>query len=269
MTVLATAEVAAAGMHRVVWLGPVYGGYDVPDANWLVRLLGGPTPGVIGGLLGAAMVAGVMLSAGLLTRAAALGALLSCEALFQLDRSSGGGHDSLLTNALWLVFLGGGGAAWSVDAWVRRRRGGAVDATVPAWPRRLAVIQLGLVYFTAGVHKVGAEWMPWGGFSALYYTLQTPHLLRYDWGPLVRRWYPLTQAATAVTMLFEVGMPLWLLAHARGLTRRDPRPWLVGLGVALHGGIWLTMDLGPFSAIALAYYPCLFPPVRPAPLAAG
>ena len=42
VTVLAIAEVGA--MHRVVWLGPVYGGYDVPDANWLVRLLGGASP---------------------------------------------------------------------------------------------------------------------------------------------------------------------------------------------------------------------------------
>lgn len=249
-------------MYRVVWVGPEYGGYDVPQAGWLVGLLGGPTPGVVRGLMGAALAAGAALVVGLATRPAALAAVLCCEALFDLDRTSGGGHDALLTNALWLVFLGGGGAVGSVDAWLRRRRGAAGDGLAAAWPRRLAVVQLGLLYFTAGVHKLGAEWMPWGGFSALYYTLQTPHLLRAPPGALVARLYPLTQLATAGTLIFEIGAPLWLLAHALGLTRRDPRRWLVAAGLALHAGIWVTMDLGPFSLIAMAYYPCLIAPRR-------
>lgn len=248
--------VIAPGVDRIVWVGPEHGGYDAPDAGWLIRLLGGPTPGVIRGLGWATVAASLSLAAGVLPRASALGALLGSVALFQLDRDSGGGHDALLTNALWLLCLARSGEALSPRCW-RRHHALVGDTPVPAWPRRLAVLQLGFLYFTAGIHKVGSEWMPWGQFSALYYTLQAPHLLRADIGMLVARFYPLTQIATAVTMLFEVGLPLWMLAHALGKTRRDPRPVVLAVGLPLHLGIWLFMDLGPFSAASLAYYPCL------------
>lgn len=55
------------------------------------------------------------------------------------------------------------------------------------------------------------------------------------------------------TVIFEVGFPLAVL-----LRRLNPI-WLLA-GILLHLGIWATMNVGPFSFVALAGYPVLLHP---------
>ncbi|MFO0004418.1 MAG: HTTM domain-containing protein, partial [bacterium] len=90
---------------------------------------------------------------------------------------AGGGHDRLFTNALFLLLLSPAGATLSLDA--RRRTGSFVDPSPrPAWTRTLLVFQLCVVYLVTGVQKLGSEWFPWGGASAVYYALLTPSWAR-------------------------------------------------------------------------------------------
>src|SRR5262249_11684455 len=79
------------------------------------------------------------------------------------------------------------------------------------------------------------------------------------------------QAATGLTWVWEITAPVLLLAmwyrrtsHRPGLraafSRVDFRRWFVLIGVAVHLGIFLAMDVGPFSCVMLSYYLCLFRP---------
>ena len=72
--------------------------------------------------------------------------------------------------------------------------------------------------------------------------------------------------------IWEITSPLLLLfywyrnASGRGGWLRnsfnwlDFRRWFVAIGVMVHLSILVLMDVGPFSLVAMAYYPCLFHP---------
>lgn len=261
-----------------IWLDHDFGGVmKLRPRGWLGKHLDAARPGVVWPLFWGTVAASSALLVGLGGRLVALVTLQLLLVLFELAPGTGGGHDKLLTNALWLLVLAPATATLSLDC--RLRTGAWTSARpVAAWVRYVAIIQLCLVYGVTGIQKLGAEWMPWGGWSALYYSLMLPSWARWDlaW---IAHVYPLTQLATAVTWLWEVTFPVVLLAfwfratHDRaGRLRRlvlrfDLRALYAAVGVALHLGIWATMNVGPFSWAALAWYACLFHPDELAALA--
>ena len=89
------------------------------------------------------------------------------------------------------------------------------------------------------------------------------------WGTI----FPLTQVATLITWLFEnLGPGLVLLALYFRSTRGRPgrirsafnrlpvRDGFVLIGLTMHMGIWILMEVGVYSPLTLAFYPCLFHP---------
>jgi hypothetical protein len=79
----------------------------------------------------------------------------------------------------------------------------------------------------------------------------------------VARLFPLTQAMTAVTMLWECGFPLvfgWMLARERwpAVRRYDVRLLFLVVGVVMHGTLELALNLGPFGWATTAFYFCFF-----------
>lgn len=218
------------------------------------------------GAWGVATAAALAVATGTFTRSAALVLMLVSAQLAQITPLADRGIDLLLRDVLAVLACSGAGAVWSVDA----RLGGA-RPTVPAWPRHLLVLQLLVVYAMAGVQKTALAWTPFGGFSALYVVLQDPSIARHDFGWLGGV-YPLTQVATAATMVFEwsaLALPLaWWFRATRDrpgrlrawFNRVEPvRAWAL-VGVALHLGIAATMALGIFPFAMLALYPALFHP---------
>jgi len=251
------------GALAMCWLRPEDGGYSTREGGWLTQLLGG-SPQAIHALFIVALLSAVLITCGLGGRITPALGLLSYLALSQRNRTAGGSYDHLLTNALWLLVLAQATTTLSLDC---RLRTGCWRSTqhIPSWPRMLAVYQLVLCYFSTGLHKVADSWLPTGGYSALYYILQQPTWQRFD-----MRWlasvYPLTQLATLGAWLFEVSSPLLLVLLARRGPRRDRavRAWMA-FGVGMHLAILALMDVGPFSAIAISYYFCLFSAPAPAP----
>lgn len=63
----------------------------------------------------------------------------------------------------------------------------------------------------------------------------------------------LTMPMSWVTVLFEAGFPLLIWW-------RRANPWLLLCGLLLHIGIFLLMNVGPFSFVSLAAYPILLHP---------
>jgi hypothetical protein len=216
-----------------------------------------------------ALASCVALVLGFGTRVASIVALVSTQALFTLVPPAGGGHDRMFSNALWILALSSAGS--SLSLWCRLRTGKwTSDEPIPAWPRYVLVHQLVIIYIATGLSKVAAEWWPMGGYQAVYHTLLVPPWARGDWWP-VAYVYPITQVATAITVPWEAGwwvVLAWLVVRdtqgdgrlRRAFLRFDLRVLWAAIGVVVHGSLWLFLNLGPFSAITLAWYVCLFHP---------
>lgn len=264
------AAVVLAGAVPLLWLPPADGGYTQPATPWLFRQIGGVTPATVKGMVALTLIAGVLTAVGLGGRIAVLAALQGFLALMGLNSDATGGHDSVISNGLWLLVLSRSTETLSLDCRLRTGRWTS-ERPVPAWPRYLAIFQLVLIYWSTGLHKMSAAWTPAGGFSALYYILQQPTWQRWDMSWLA--WlYPLTQLGTALTWVWEITAPLLLLAlwyratpQRPGLFRRlfnriNFRRLFVLMGVAVHVGIFVCLEVGPFSWIMLAFYICLYRP---------
>lgn len=203
------------------------------------------------------IVSALSLAMGLGSRLSAFVALQGCIALFHLNLLSGGGHDRVATNALWLLVLADAGRTLSVAC--RLRTGRWTDPTpVPAWPRWLMVFQLVVMYTVTGLQKIGPEWFPWGDLLAVHNMLLVPSFARWDLSPYLGALAPLTRAATLVTWVWEVSFFVVGLAMLRGWTR--VRSTYAFLGAAFHLTLLAVANLGPFSLISLSLYPALFGP---------
>jgi hypothetical protein len=227
------------------------------------------------GLLASAIGVG----AGCFTRASALSFVgLSAQAAL-INPLADRAIDRLIRMVLLILVLSPCAAMWSIDAKraTGRFRGDASPAA--AWPRYLIFGQLVITYFGAGLAKGGTHWYPWGGYNALYLTLRDPILSSVDPGWLNSRLaHFMTQLATAVTHLWELGAPLLLLAAfyrrtparferrlGRGGLRRmfqrvPVREIYVTIGVLFHLTLALTLRLGIFPFAMLACFPAFFRP---------
>lgn len=262
----AVASVAFEGLLGVIWVDAAHGGYrSFHRLPWLVEALGGATPGVMWGLAIAIFVAGTALLLGVGGRATAL-IVAQLYLAVDVNGHAGGSYDLMIRNALWLCVLAPTTATWSIDAWIWRGRPWR-GRPVPVWGRFLVAFQLVLIYWTTGLQKVSAHWVPGGEFSALYFILQQPSWQLYDmsWAAWM---YPWTQLATGLTWIWEVTCPLWLVAlFAR---RADPPRGLVGawfnsvlsdtrtlyalVGLFFHVSLIFTLNVGPFPLISFAFY---------------
>ena len=262
---------AAARVVDVTWVDASYGGMlALGSGNWLVSLLGGPTPAVVWGLFSIGVAAASLSLIGWGGRWALLATLQAYLGLTSLNPTASGGFDNLLTIALWLLFLSGSHVTLSVAArleqgtWLSQR-------SVSAWPRYLLILQLIVMYTATGLQKVSLSWTPMGGYTALYYVLHDPTWLRSE--ELARSVpLPLLRLGTAVTWHWEQLTWLLLVVFYFRATRGRPGrlraafnrwdlrlPWAL-IGLSLHRGILLLIDVGPFSFVSLAYYVNLFTP---------
>jgi hypothetical protein len=252
--------IAWLGVDDALFRAPADGGMTALRESWRFAWLGGPTPAAVDAVLAGGIGACALLVLGVVPNLAAVVAAQAFLALVALHPDAGGGHDKLITNGLWLLALSPCGASLSLPAWWRGR---VWDPTPrAAWPRALLILQLSLVYTFAGIAKASPEWWPWGRWDAVYRSLLQP-----QWNELDTTWvahvYPLTQAATVLTIAFEslfFLVPAWLLARRRwpALGRWDPRWFFLGLGVVMHGTLEMFMDLGPFAVASVAYYATCF-----------
>ncbi|MDQ3366449.1 MAG: HTTM domain-containing protein [Myxococcota bacterium] len=227
--------------------------------------LGGPTWWLVATLAAGAIATGT------LTRVACVAFVVASAQLAHLAPASDRGIDTILRVVVGILALSQSHARWSVDAVVRRRLGRPLAIEVPAWPRYLLLLQLLWIYVSGGLNKGGASWGPLGGFTALANVLADPHVARFEPGWLATA-LPLTQVATAFTMLFELGAPLYLIAYYFAATReragrlrrvvnRLRLRWAwIALGLAFQLGIAIGMRLGIFPWGLLALYPVLLLP---------
>ncbi|HMV67011.1 MAG TPA: hypothetical protein PKA64_09185 [Myxococcota bacterium] len=233
------------------------------------RAIGGATEGNVTALLfaGMALAAALVVGFGGRVTAFLLGQVML--ALFALHPGTGGGHDRVITNILWMLVIGDGARTWSLDC--RLRTGSWEDRTpILAFPRRLLVWQLAVMYTLTGLQKQGAPWGAAASWEAVYRTLLLPSWVRWDLRGVLAPFYPLLQLSTFIcwwweTLWFLVPLQAWLLRPswagtraARLAGRVDLRPWFILLGVITHGVLLALCDLGPFSLITMTLYAALY-----------
>lgn len=231
------------------------GGYRGIVGTPGIRFFGGPRPEVVLGLLTAAAVAAAFMVVGLFGRLPVLVAAVTTHIVFIQNSDVSGGGDALLGNALFLLLLANCTQTLSLDA--RLRTGRFIDSTpIAAWPRKLILVQLAIVYTVTGVQKlVSSAWTPLDGFSALYQILQSPQWARDpDLVVWTGGWLVLPAALLSiVTIVWEVFFFVVLI---------DRRwRWLFAItGVGMHAGILLLMEVGAFSWLSMSFYPAMFAP---------
>lgn len=240
--------VAHLGLVDAVW-SPPPDGYATAYTSWMG--LGAH------GLYALAVISLVAIAAGAATPVACVVFVLVSAQLSALSPNCESAIDMLARVVFVILALSRCNVRWSVDAWIARKRGRPMPAEIPAWPRYLLMLQLVWMYFSGGQNKAGAGWGPHGGFTALANALTDPHSARWAAG-WISVAYPLTRVATALTMLFELGAPLYLYAYYRRW-RRVRYAW-IALGIMFELGIALTLRLGSFPFGMLALYPVLLYP---------
>jgi hypothetical protein len=266
-TFLTLAHAWWSGAAAALWVSSDHGGATTTDP-FLLDLVGGSTWPNVRALLVIGLVASAMLVVGRFTRAAAIVSLLTFRTLAFSNPWSGGSGDDVVSNALLIVALSSAGAAWSLDA---RKLARPTEVLVMAWPRYLAIGQLIVIYTCAGWCKMSASWMPHGSLDAVWYSIQNPIWQRHPM-PVSSVVGRIAQAATLTTWLFETSAPILFVAFyfratrdragrvRRWFNRWDVRARYLTVGLCLHLGIELTMEVGAFFGGMMALYAaCMHP----------
>ena len=158
------------------------------------------------------------------------------------------GGDRLLR--LWCLYLSlvPSGAALSVDARLRRRRG-LPPPRVPAVATRLVQLQLCVMYTATGLAKAqGSTW--WDG-SALAWALHAPHFQRV---PALSELITGSSPGRAALSLGTWTTLAWEICFVPLVLWRRTRTAALALGLAMHAGIFLLMTVGSFSPASVWGY---------------
>jgi hypothetical protein len=218
-----------------------------PRWNWsLLRDV--QDPQVIRAAMAVWLVSVGFLAVGLCTRFNAVVVWLLSTSFANLNPNIDNAGDLVRGIILFYLMLTPCGAAWSLDAWLSRRRAGGPVFIYP-WALRLLFVQMVLIYFCNGVHKfVGRDWR---AGDSLYLVLGDLTLARFSYAGLPVA-YPLLRLAAWFVLVWEVLFPLFLIW-------RPLRVAALAVGAAFHVGIWVTMELGCFAPYML----CLYLPLLP------
>jgi hypothetical protein len=192
----------------------------------------------------------VCLALGLFTRLSAVLVWVLTLSFTTLNELPNHGGDSARNIVLFYLMLCPCGAAWSVDRLLSRWRGaGGAPVYVPPWPLRLLLLQLALIYCSAGLVKLLGE--SWRGGDALSYSLADLIFSRMSLAQVaLPNWF--MRPMTWLVMFWEVTFPLWLLL-------RWTRTAALMAGVLFHLGTLVLLELGGFELYMLVFYLPLLP----------
>jgi hypothetical protein len=260
------------GVDDVLWNDVAHGGHRSGlRANHLLELLGGVTPANVHLLEAVCLGGAALMFVGLGGRLTPLVVGQAWLALERIHPQAGGSYQTLLDNACWLLVLSNSTATWSLDCRIRSGRWSS-ERLVAAWPRWLFITQLAVVYVSTALQKQALTWSIFGGYTAVWYAMTDPDWYRFV--PPGLAWLsPLLALGTFGTWYFEAAwglIPLLLWARRRGwpgwLARLDERVDLrvpaTMMGLALHGGIALFLEVATFSITILSFYLALWRPAE-------
>jgi hypothetical protein len=164
---------------------------------------------------------------------------------------NGGGEVLIRLMLFWGLFLPLG-AVWSVDR-KRRRDAGPVATRVTSVAVAALFLQITFVYWFAAILKSGPEWRFEG--TAIYDALSVDQLAK-PLGHTLAHYPGLLSVMTFGVLALEAFGPFLLLSPFFTARARIAG---VLLFTSLHLGIWLTLGMGIFPAIAAGCLVCFLP----------
>lgn len=160
-----------------------------------------------------------------------------------------GGELVLRLTGLYMMLIPCG-ESLSVDRWRKARdRFWEFPERAP-WGLRLAQIQLSAIYLFTVWSKVPGR--TWNDGSAVGFALQLKPYLRLPIPEGIIDTVPLINVVTWATLAVELSMAILIW-------NRRLRPWVMLGGIALHGGIEITMKVGFFSYAMWVLYTTFIP----------
>lgn len=210
-----------------------------------------PSDGALVALWVAFLAASVALMLGLFTRLAALVTLICLISFARRNHLVLNSGDGLLRVLVLFLALAPAGASLSLD---RLRRSRADFWEFPArapWALRLIQVQIGVLYVSTVWQK--ARGTRWNDGTAVSFANRIEDLERFPLPSLLKNDLLMANVLTFGTLAVELslGVLVW---------NRVLRPWVLGLGVALHLGIDYSLRVGFFSYALFACYLAFVPP---------
>ncbi|MGB5697412.1 MAG: HTTM domain-containing protein [Polyangiales bacterium] len=165
----------------------------------------------------------------------------------RIDLLSNGGDFVLCNLLVWTAFLPLG-AAFSFDAWRKKKAGESEPSPVFSWAAPVVMLQLAVIYYFNAVHKTGETWTDG---SAVYWLAHQERIVT-GFGFWMREHLPfwMFRVLTYTSLVIEYLLPILILSPwGRPWTRRAA---IVGIW-ALHLGIAAVANLGLFSFVMIGY----------------
>lgn len=199
--------------------------------------------------LGGLAVLAALVALGLFYRVAIVGFTLGFTCLQLLDVTNYLNHYVLVVWLGVLLSIIPAHGAWSLDA---RLRPSVQRSTVPAWMLNILRFQVAVVYFNAGLAKLGSDWLLHAQPLTIWLRARTELPLL---GPLFE--VPLTAYVMSwAGFLYDLTIAGWLLY-------RPTRPWAYLAVLAFHGVTWALFDIGMFPFIMAISSTLMFSPSWP------
>ena len=210
------------GDFRTLW-DPEHGfehWYDIFLAFWyrfsLFHIRADPP--FVFGVYTVTIVALTMMVLGIKTRISTIVSWFLVNSIYVYSPIFYSGGDTVVRVFLFLGMLTRWGEAYSLDAWWRRKRAVLAGAPkipplrpIPAWPLRLMMLQLAIIYCATGALKSGHTWMDG---TALFFALNLDHFYRHPGQIYIVTFLQaiwVLPLATWVTRIWETAFPLALI----------------------------------------------------------
>jgi len=209
------------------------------------------SPGAFQAIAWVWALAALLLALGVASQLSAAVAWAITVSLLPLNPAAHYAGDMICIILLSILMTSPSGAAWSFDAWRAKR---SADVQVPPWALRLVMLQMALVYFSNGLHKITFEHGRAGDWlrgDAVYAVVANLNWARFPY-PSQPMPYFATELLTWTVFAFELGFPIWMLV-------KKTRVPALFVGASFHLGLLVFMQLGFFPAWML----CLYVPLVP------
>ncbi|CAM2069039.1 HTTM domain-containing protein [Sulfidibacter corallicola] len=199
----------------------------------------------------ALIVLGLMVAAGLFYRAAIVSFFVIFTYVELIDKTNYLNHYYFISLIAFLMIWLPAGRVWSLDA--LRRPDRAVDQ-VPAWCMWCLRLQMGVLYFFAGLAKVNPDWLfqaePLGTWLRANAGLQgIGSLLGHSFTAYFMSWSG---------MIYDLTIPFWLLWSRS-------RPFAYATVIFFHFTTAMLFYIGMFPWVMMVCTLLFFPPDWPRP----
>lgn len=188
----------------------------------------------------------ILLTLGFLTRVNSVLVFLCLASIQQRDLYILHGGDTFLRVAGFFLMFAPAGAAFSLDRWLRIRRGKETAEIQPRspWGQRMIQFELSLLYFAAFCSKLqGNAWLDGTALSYIYHVEELRRFPVPSWflAPTILKF----GSWLTLAVEFALGVLIWI---------RKLRYYILALGVLLHLSLEYSLNIPMFQWDVLAGY---------------